>query len=186
MRQPPSTKQSHFDRLMADYRARVYETFLNTNQPAMDLSQLPTEALTQDPASTLLVVEDNADQWLMTQLALQQQYGKAKLVWVTDGEAAAGYLQACQSSPNQLPYMILIDLYLPTSQQGLHLLRRLKSHPLYRAIPTIMLSWSNHPADIQAALDGSADGYLVKPSRYLEWPQALRMLDSFWRRRTLA
>ena len=62
MSQPHYTKQSHFDRRMADYRARVNETFLRTNQPAMNLLQLPKENLAQQPSTTLLVVEDNADQ----------------------------------------------------------------------------------------------------------------------------
>jgi hypothetical protein len=103
MSQPHSSKQSHVDRLMADYRAGVYETFLSYNQPAMDLLPLLGKDLAQRPSPTLLVVEDNADQWLMTQRALQRRYGKAKLVWVAEGQAVLPYLDTCQSTQNQLP-----------------------------------------------------------------------------------
>ncbi|WP_461151834.1 response regulator [Spirosoma pulveris] len=152
----------------------------------MDLRQAPDKDLVRPPSTTLLVVEDNADQWLMTQLALQRRYGKANLVWLADGQAVLPYLDRCQSRHSQLPCMILVDLYLPTAPQGLQVLHHLKTHPLYRLIPTIMLSWSDQQEDILSAFEHSADGYLVKPSRYPDWQPALQVLDPYWHRRSLA
>ncbi|GAB2555275.1 response regulator [Spirosoma aerophilum] len=186
MSQSPHAKQNHFDQLMADYQARVYETFLPNNQPAMDLLQVPNKDFARPSSPTILVVEDNADQWLMTQWALQQRYEKAKLVWLADGQALLPYLDSCQSRQIQLPCVILVDLYLPTAPQGLQVLHHLKAHPLYQLIPTIMLSWSDQPADILSAFEHSADGYLVKPSRYPDWQPALRLLDPYWTHRSLA
>jgi CheY-like chemotaxis protein len=80
--------------------------------------------------------------------------------------------------------MILVDLYLPTAQQGLPVLDHLKAHPRYQSIPTTMLSWSDRPEDILSAFGYSADGYLVKSSRYPDWQPALQLLDTYWHRRS--
>ncbi|GAB4032844.1 response regulator [Spirosoma gilvum] len=174
------SKLDPFARLLADYRARIYESYFSFSQKDDSRCLSTTEGLNNERSSTLLVVEDNADQWLMTQLALQQHFPSAQLKWVSEPEAVMAHLEA---SPTELPCMILVDLYLPTLEQGLQVLRTLKAHPRYQSLPTIMLSWSNQRGDILAAYAYSADGFLVKPTRYADWPQALRLLDPFWNRR---
>ncbi|UFH55506.1 response regulator [Spirosoma sp. KNUC1025] len=175
------SNQRPFARLLADYRARVYETCFSPRNP--------TEALVKKPASepktTLVVIEDNADQWLLTKWALHQRFPQADLIWLSDAEKVLPYLDAFQRNRKDLPLLILVDLYLPTAQQGLQVITLLKSHPLYKPIPTITLSWSSYREDIDQAFAHSADGYLVKPSSYSDWQGALSILDTYWNRQAL-
>ena len=131
------------------------------------------------PAPTILVIEDNVDQWFLTRWALLQRYAKTQVHWLSAADEVIPYLDACRQKEIDLPQLILVDLYLPSVQQGLTVLRLLKSHPLYQSIPAITLSWSNEMEDITQVLTHSANGYLVKPTCYQDWLAGLGILDNY-------
>jgi CheY-like chemotaxis protein len=167
-----------FRRLLADYRARVHETFLFDNKPVSNLMSLFAEDGADEPASTILVIEDNADQWFLTRWALLQLYPRAKSIWLSSDSEVLPYLDACWQDKKE-PWLILLDLYLPSAQQGLNVLQKLKAHPRFAATAVIVLSWSNQIEDITQAFTHAADGYLVKPISYQDWLTELRLLDSY-------
>ncbi len=168
------TSTGSFTRLLADYRARVYETY------SLAISS-PAAFFKKSANPLILVIEDNTDQWFLTRLALSQRFPKAQIQWLTDGKEVIPYLDACRQREDDLPQMILVDLYLPSAQQGLYVLKAIKSHPLYKSLPTFTLSQSNHVEDITQAFDNLADGYLVKQTGYNDWLEELRLLDRFWK-----
>jgi len=74
------------------------------------------------------------------------------------GDGGAGL----QSALEGLPDIILLDMMMPVLD-GLEVLCRLKSNPLTRFIPVIMVSAKGQEQDISTALNSGALSYLVKP-----------------------
>ncbi len=65
------------------------------------------------------------------------------------------------------PKLILLDVMLP-GLDGMELLRRLRTHPAYRAIPVIMATARGSEAERLQGFDVGADDYLVKPFSMME------------------
>lgn len=74
------------------------------------------------------------------------------------GDGGAGL----QSALEGLPDIILLDMMMPVLD-GLEVLDLLKSDPLTRLIPVIMVSARGQEQDISTALNSGALTYLVKP-----------------------
>ena len=63
---------------------------------------------------------------------------------------------------NQSPSLIILDLMLP-GMDGLSVCRQLKSDPIVKDIPVIMISAKGEESDIVIGLEMGADDYLTKP-----------------------
>ena len=63
---------------------------------------------------------------------------------------------------NQLPSLVILDLMLP-GMDGLSVCQQLKSDPLVRDIPVIIISAKGEESDIVIGLELGADDYLTKP-----------------------
>lgn len=169
------------DRLLAQYRARVYETYVLARGNPMALEALSTPVPESECTPSILVIEDNTDQWFLTRWALLQRFAKAKIQWLTKADEVVPYLDSCRQKQMDLPRIILVDLYLPSAQQGLNVFRTLKSHPIYKPVPTLALSSSINSEDITQVFNHSADGYLVKPTDRQGWLAGLSVLDQYWK-----
>lgn len=102
----------------------------------------------------ILVVEDNPD---IRELLIDSLCDIGYAV-MEAGDGGAGL----QSALEGLPDIILLDMMMPVLD-GLEVLDRLKSNPLTRFIPVIMVSAKGQEQDISTALDSGALSYLVKP-----------------------
>lgn len=65
------------------------------------------------------------------------------------------------------PELVLLDVMLP-EEDGLTVLKKLRSAPATRRLPVIMLSAKGSEYDKVAGLDGGADDYIAKPFGTLE------------------
>ncbi len=65
------------------------------------------------------------------------------------------------------PELVLLDIMLP-GEDGLHILKRLKSSKSTEAIPVIMITAKTTEYDKVIGLDGGADDYLAKPFGMME------------------
>ena len=102
----------------------------------------------------ILVVEDNPD---IRELLIDSLCDIGYAV-MEAGDGGAGL----QSALEGLPDIILLDMMMPVLD-GLEVLDRLKSNPLTRFIPVIMISAKGQEQDISTALNSGALSYLVKP-----------------------
>ncbi|MCH8745691.1 MAG: response regulator [Chloroflexi bacterium] len=102
----------------------------------------------------ILVVEDNPD---IRELLIDSLCDIGYAV-MEAGDGGAGL----QSALEGLPDIILLDMMMPVLD-GLEVLDRLKSNPLTRFIPVIMVSAKGQEQDISTALNSGALSYLVKP-----------------------
>ena len=84
-----------------------------------------------------------------------------------DGEALTAGLRCCR------PELIMLDIMLP-GEDGIAILRRLKSQENTRDIPVIMASAKGTEYDKVIGLDMGADDYLAKPFGMMEMVSRVR------------
>ncbi|QJW89406.1 response regulator [Spirosoma taeanense] len=129
---------------------------------------------------TILVLEDNADQWFLIRWVLLQKFPEVEPVWMSDSTQAILYLESCSENEQELPRLILLDLYLPTCQVGFNFAQIIKSHYRYREIPVVMLSWSHDPDDIRKSYRCGVNSFITKPATNNQWLDCFGMLRQYW------
>lgn len=67
----------------------------------------------------------------------------------------------------ELPTLILLDIMLP-EEDGISILRKLRTRPDTRKLPIIMLTAKGTEYDVVMGLDSGADDYIPKPFRMME------------------
>ena len=73
----------------------------------------------------------------------------------------------------QLPSLILLDIMLP-EEDGLHILKRLRSSPSTALLPIILLTAKGTEYDKVTGLDQGADDYVAKPFGMMELMARIR------------
>ncbi|MCS6817604.1 MAG: response regulator [Blastocatellia bacterium] len=131
----------------------------------------------------ILLVEDNPDHVLLIKRALELNNILNEVHVVEDGQEALDYLyrQGKYADPDSAPRpgLILLDIKLP-KVDGLEVLRRIKSDPILKAIPIIMLTSSEQEADILRSYLNGANSYIVKPIQFDAFVQKVRELKLYW------
>ncbi len=128
----------------------------------------------------ILVVEDNADHWLIIRSALAQCFPEVEPIWLNHKTQVLTYLEQCVSTEKKLPKLILLDLYLPRREDSLSLLESIKSHSVYRQLPVIVLSHSQDAGDIEQSYSANASSYIVKPVTYHQWLNCFYTFRRYW------
>lgn len=129
------------------------------------------------PKVSILVIEDNADQWFLIQWALRERFPEAEAVWLSDAAQVTTYLKACEQN---LPRLILLDLYLPHRHHGWSLLESIKTHHVYREIPVVILSHSTDTEDIRESYALRGNSYMVKPIGDENWLDCISSFRQYW------
>jgi CheY-like chemotaxis protein len=138
---------------------------------------------TPNPASTLLVIEDEPDDRFLIERALAKARIANPVQMVVDGDEAVAYLSGegrfADRTANPLPILVLLDLKLPR-RSGLEVLEWIRSTPHVRRIPVVVLTSSADSADVQRAYDRGANSYLVKPVEFEALHQMIETLGLYW------
>ena len=77
------------------------------------------------------------------------------------------------------PDLVIVDLNMP-GIDGYSVLAAIKRTEEFHAIPVIMFSTSDDPADVKKAYDLYANCYIVKPLDFLGFVGAICSLATFW------
>ena len=132
---------------------------------------------------TILLVEDNRDDELLTLRAFQKNRIANPITVVRDGQEALDYLFATGSyaerDQDDLPVIILLDLKLP-KVNGLEVLREIRSNERTRVIPVIILTTSVEDEDVIESYARGANSYIRKPVDFTEFVEAVRTLGNYW------
>ena len=67
----------------------------------------------------------------------------------------------------KIPALILLDIMLP-DEDGIHILKKIRSTMAYRDIPVIMVTAKTTEIDAVKGLDMGADDYITKPFGVME------------------
>jgi DNA-binding response OmpR family regulator len=117
-------------------------------------------------AATILHVEDDPNDTLLFQHACRKAGVAFDLQAVHDGDQAMAYLRGTNDFSDRqkhpMPKLILLDLKMPRVS-GFDVLTWLRSETFLNQVPVVVLTSSNHDADVKRAYDLGAKSYLVKP-----------------------
>ncbi len=133
--------------------------------------------------SSILLVEDDENDVLFTQLALKAAEVANPMTMLTDGQQALDYFQGkgeyADRGKYPLPYLVLLDLKLPMVV-GLDVLKWLRARPEFNSTIVVVLTASGRPADVATAYRLGANSYLVKPSSLDRFREMALQIKNFW------
>src|ERR1700749_19279 len=131
-----------------------------------------------DTLRPILIVEDRPTDLDLTKRAFARRRVLNPVEEAPDGEAAMAYLERWESG-KPVPVCILLDLKLP-KVSGLEVLRQLKTHPKFSAIPVILLTTSAEDQDIGEAYRLGCNSYIVKPVEFSKFMEVAAQVEVYW------
>lgn len=134
-----------------------------------------------EPRKGILIVEDSEDEVAITLRALERSGLDVPVVVLEDGAEALAYLRSiCQDSgPEAAPAAIFLDLRMPRVD-GKQVLREARANPVTANVPIIVVSSTQHEAEIQDCYRLGANSFISK--RYGETPPGRFMVEAlhYW------
>lgn len=130
----------------------------------------------------ILLVEDSPRDAEMTLKALDAHHLANEVFHVRDGAEALDFLYRrgdFADRVNGQPAVVLLDLKMP-KVDGLEVLRRIKSDPVLKQIPVVVMTSSREDQDLQAAYQLGVNAYVVKPVKFPEFVDAVKQVGAFW------
>ena len=134
-------------------------------------------------ATTILLVEDTADDEHLIKRVLTRINLVKNLFVVRDGAEALDYLFGAGAYAGrdltQMPAVVFLDLKLP-KVSGLEVLRRIRADQRTRILPVVVLSSSQEEQDMIQSYDLGANSYVRKPVDFTEFTEAVQQLGFYW------
>ena len=131
----------------------------------------------------ILMVDDDVDDKLLTEKALEKNRVINPLVFLADGEELMDYLSRKNKYANlsgtPKPCFILLDLNMPR-MDGREALKLLKSDPEFRKIPVVVLTTSKAEEDILRSYDLGANSFITKPVNFNDLVAMMDSLKNYW------
>ena len=133
--------------------------------------------------TTLLLADDDPDDRMLVNDALEEADWSVDLREVEDGDELIDYLRRrgryANPSESPRPGLILLDLKMP-GRGGLQTLEEIKKTNVLRRIPVVVLTTSSAEEDITGAYDLGANSYIIKPSSFSTLVEMMQALEKYW------
>ena len=130
----------------------------------------------------ILLVEDNADDVLLTERALKKSHILNKVV-VRDGVEALEYLFGNGNWAGRdlrvMPQVVLLDLNLPKID-GLEVLRKIRADNRTKLLSVVILTSSKEESDLINGYSMGANSYIRKPVNFNDFAEEIRQLGLYW------
>ena len=131
----------------------------------------------------ILLVEDNRMDVELTLDAFHEARLLNTIQVAPDGQAALDYLfgrgKYADRNAYPMPNLVLLDLKLP-GIDGFEVLRQIKSTPILKRLPVVILTSSKEEGDRALSYDHGANSYLVKPVSFDGFLGVVREIDGYW------
>jgi two-component system response regulator len=128
-----------------------------------------------DRAQTILIVEDSEDDYEATIRAFKRTNLKNPIRRAASGMEALSILREGESRPG----LVLLDLNMP-GLDGRRILAIIKSDPILRKIPVVVLTTSSDERDIEECYTLGANTYIQKPVDLDGLFAAVQRLKEYW------
>ena len=132
---------------------------------------------------TILLVEDNPDDELLTLLAFKDNNISNEVIIARDGAEALEYFYGHGKYKGRdlsiLPQVILLDLKLPKID-GLEVLKQIRSYQPTKLLPVVVLTSSKEETDIVKSYELGANSYIQKPVDFEQFSEAIKQLGLYW------
>ncbi len=131
----------------------------------------------------ILMADDDEDDILLTEKALQKGRLLNTLHSVRDGEELLDYLlhRGTYTDPASAPRpgIILLDLNMP-KKDGREALREIKSHAELRDLPIVVFTTSKAEADIYRSYKLGVNSFITKPVTFESLIEVMQALGKYW------
>ena len=142
----------------------------------------PTQSLPIKPI-TILMADDDEDDRMMAQDALDEARLSNELHCVEDGEELLDYLYRrgpyTSLSQDPLPGLILLDLNMPR-KDGREALKEIKADPALRRSPIVVMTTSKAEEDIYRTYDLGINSFIIKPVAFDSLVEIMKTLAQYW------
>jgi CheY-like chemotaxis protein len=132
---------------------------------------------------TILYADDDAEDRMLVKEAWDESHVANEMVFVEDGEELMDYLHRRGKytvlAETRLPGLILLDLNMPR-KDGREALKEIKSDPVLRSIPIVVLTTSKAEEDIFRAYDLGVNSFIVKPVTFQSLVELTVVLNRYW------
>jgi two-component system response regulator len=131
----------------------------------------------------ILFAEDSGDDAMLSIRALTKSGFTSRLCHVEDGVLALDYIY-CRGKyalrkGAQQPKLIMLDIKMP-KMSGMQVLEILKTDPVTKSIPIVILTSSAEDPDIRKCYELGANSYIVKPVESNNFFLAIKELGLYW------
>lgn len=131
-------------------------------------------------AIEILLVDDNDDDIVLLEESFKDSRFLNLLHVVHDGEEALDYLRReGKYKSATLPGLVLLDINMPR-MDGFEVLDAMKSDPVLKTIPVVMLTTSTRDEDVVRSYDGGACSYVSKPVSLEKLKEVIKQFTLYW------
>ena len=132
---------------------------------------------------SILLVEDNPQDELLTLRSLKRINVANEIAVVRDGQQAIDYLfgsgEFAERAGAELPTVVLLDIGLPRLS-GIEVLERLRADPRTHLLPVVVLTSSDEEKDRLRSYQHGANSYVRKPLDFAEFAETVARLGIYW------
>ena len=136
-----------------------------------------------DRFAHILLVEDNRMDVELTLDAFKEARLLNTIYVSPNGQDALDYLFGRGKYADRIAYpipnLVLLDLKLP-GVDGFEVLRQVKSAPILRRLPVIILTSSKEEGDRALTYDIGANSYIVKPVSFNGFLDVIKQIEGYW------
>ena len=144
------------------------------------MSNTPEQPLKHNDKLDVLVVENDAAAAHLTVEAFRMAGLDQGVQCLADGDEALGLLRREEKFADKpFPDLICLDLHLPR-KSGLQVLAELKSDPVLKRIPVIVVSGSDNPQEVKEAYELHASCFVRKPQDLDQFLWFIKVCFEFW------
>lgn len=139
--------------------------------------------MAKNDSITILMVDDDPEDRMLAQDALEEAHLNNPLHFAVDGEDMMDYLnrqgrhEHFKNSP--LPGLILLDLNMP-KKDGREALAEIKAHPKFKTIPIVVLTTSKAETDIMRTYNLGVNSFISKPVTFEGLVAVMKSLSNYW------
>jgi CheY-like chemotaxis protein len=132
---------------------------------------------------TILVVEDNDDDFVVMERALRRAGPAYPITRCSNGDMALDYLYRrgdyAPPAPSPRPCIILLDLNKPATD-GRQVLRMIKADPDLKKIPMVVLTTSSAERDVEECYAAGANSFIQKHEELSKFVEAIVRMKTYW------
>ena len=131
----------------------------------------------------ILLIEDNDYDAELTMRAFKIHNIANSIFRYKDGQEALDFLfqtwESEEAGKRARPKLILLDLMLP-GISGMELLQIIKSNPVTKMIPVVVLTSSTEEEDILKSYHLGVNSFISKPVEFDQFIEAVKHLGFYW------
>ena len=136
-----------------------------------------------DKLAHILLVEDNRMDVELTLDAFKEARLLNTIYVSPNGQDALNYLFGRGKYADRITYpmpnLVLLDLKLP-GVDGFEVLRQVKSAPILKRLPVVILTSSKEEGDRALTYDIGANSYIVKPVSFDGFLDVIKQIEGYW------